>query len=254
MILFFVYRGKIMEEAMISVDHVSMRFNLAREKVDSLKEYIIKAFKGKMQYDEFWALKDVSFDIMPGDSVGLIGLNGSGKSTMLKVIARVLKPTKGSVTVRGSVAPLIELGAGFDFDLTGKENIFLNGALLGRSRKEMNAVLEDIIEFSELRDFMDVPMKNYSSGMLSRLAFAIATSGKADILIVDEVLAVGDFRFQQKCIDRIQGMMNEGTTVLFVSHSIEQVEAICNKVAWIKSGELHMFGDAKEICEIYKQS
>jgi ABC-2 type transport system ATP-binding protein/lipopolysaccharide transport system ATP-binding protein len=254
MILFFMYRGKIMEEAMISVDHVSMRFNLAREKVDSLKEYIIKAFKGKMQYDEFWALKDVSFDIMPGDSVGLIGLNGSGKSTMLKVIARVLKPTKGSVTVRGSVAPLIELGAGFDFDLTGKENIFLNGALLGRSRKEMNAVLEDIIEFSELRDFMDVPMKNYSSGMLSRLAFAIATSGKADILIVDEVLAVGDFRFQQKCIDRIQGMMNEGTTVLFVSHSIEQVEAICNKVAWIKSGELHMFGDAKEICEIYKQS
>lgn len=254
MILFFMYRGKIMEEAMISVDHVSMRFNLAREKVDSLKEYIIKAFKGKMQYDEFWALKDVSFDIMPGDSVGLIGLNGSGKSTMLKVIARVLKPTKGSVTVRGSVAPLIELGAGFDFDLTGKENIFLNGALLGRSRKEMNAVLEDIIEFSESRDFMDVPMKNYSSGMLSRLAFAIATSGKADILIVDEVLAVGDFRFQQKCIDRIQGMMNEGTTVLFVSHSIEQVEAICNKVAWIKSGELHMFGDAKEICEIYKQS
>ena len=243
-----------MEEAMISVDHVSMRFNLAREKVDSLKEYIIKAFKGKMQYDEFWALKDVSFDIMPGDSVGLIGLNGSGKSTMLKVIARVLKPTKGSVTVIGSVAPLIQLGAGFDFDLTGKENIFLNGALLGRSRKEMNAVLEDIIEFSELRDFMDVPMKNYSSGMLSRLAFAIATSGKADILIVDEVLAVGDFRFQQKCIDRIQGMMNEGTTVLFVSHSIEQVEAICNKVVWIKSGELHMFGDAKEICEIYKQS
>jgi ABC-2 type transport system ATP-binding protein/lipopolysaccharide transport system ATP-binding protein len=249
-----MYRGKIMEEAMISVDHVSMRFNLAREKVDSLKEYIIKAFKCKMQYDEFWALKDVSFDIMPGDSVGLIGLNGSGKSTMLKVIARVLKPTKGSVTVRGSVAPLIELGAGFDFDLTGKENIFLNGALLGRSRKEMNAVLEDIIEFAELRDFMDVPMKNYSSGMLSRLAFAIATSGEADILIVDEVLAVGDFRFQQKCIDRIQGMMNEGTTVLFVSHSIEQVEAICNKVAWIKSGELHMFGDAKEICEIYKQS
>ena len=137
-----------MEEAIISVDHVSMRFNLAREKVDSLKEYIIKSFKGKMQYDEFWALKDVSFDIMPGDAVGLIGLNGSGKSTMLKVIARVLKPTKGSVTVRGSVAPLIELGAGFDFDLTGKENIFLNGALLGRSRKEMNAVLEDIIEFS----------------------------------------------------------------------------------------------------------
>ena len=175
-------------------------------------------------------------------------------STMLKIIARVLKPTKGSVTVNGSVAPLIELGAGFDFDLTGKENIFLNGALLGRSRKEMEAVLEEIIEFSELRDFMDVPMKNYSSGMLSRLAFAIATSGKADVLIVDEVLAVGDFRFQQKCLDRIRNMMEQGTTVLFVSHSIEQVEEICNKVIWINQWHLEMQGDSKEICEIYKQS
>lgn len=204
-----------MEDAIIKVDHVSMRFNLAREKVDSLKEYIIKAFKGKLQYDEFWALKDVSFEVKRGDAVGLIGLNGSGKSTMLKVIARVLKPTKGKVEVNGTVAPLIELGAGFDFDLTGKENIYLNGALLGRSRKQMNEVVDDIIEFSELAEFMDVPMKNYSSGMLSRLAFAIATSGSADILIVDEVLAVGDFLFQQKCIDRIKGMMANGTTVLF---------------------------------------
>ena len=171
-----------------------------------------------MQYDEFWALKDVSFEVKRGDAVGLIGLNGSGKSTMLKVIARVLKPTKGKVEVNGTVAPLIELGAGFDFDLTGKENIYLNGALLGRSRKQMNEVVDDIIEFSELAEFMDVPMKNYSSGMLSRLAFAIATSGSADILIVDEVLAVGDFLFQQKCIDRIKGMMANGTTVLFVSH------------------------------------
>ena len=195
-----------MEDAIIKVDHVSMRFNLAREKVDSLKEYIIKAFKGKLQYDEFWALKDVSFEVKRGDAVGLIGLNGSGKSTMLKVIARVLKPTKGKVEVNGTVAPLIELGAGFDFDLTGKENIYLNGALLGRSRKQMNEVVDDIIEFSELAEFMDVPMKNYSSGMLSRLAFAIATSGSADILIVDEVLAVGDFLFQQKCIDRIKGI------------------------------------------------
>ena len=190
-----------MGEPIIVVDNVSMKFNLAKEKVDSLKEYIIKAFKGKLAYDEFWALNDVSFTVEKGDSVGLIGLNGSGKSTMLKCIARVLKPTKGSVQVNGTVAPLIELGAGFDFDLTGKENIYLNGALLGRSRKMMDAVVEDIIEFSELRDFMDVPMKNYSSGMLSRLAFSIATSGKADILIVDEVLAVGDFRFQQKCIE-----------------------------------------------------
>lgn len=223
-----------MEDAIIKVDHVSMRFNLAREKVDSLKEYIIKAFKGKLQYDEFWALKDVSFEVKRGDAVGLIGLNGSGKSTMLKVIARVLKPTKGKVEVNGTVAPLIELGAGFDFDLTGKENIYLNGALLGRSRKQMNEVVDDIVEFSELAEFMDVPMKNYSSGMLSRLAFAIATSGSADILIVDEVLAVGDFLFQQKCIDRIKGMMANGTTVLFVSHSIEQVEEICNKAVWIK--------------------
>ena len=243
-----------MEEPIISVDNVSMRFNLAREKVDSIKEYIIKAMKGKLQFDEFWALNDVSFTVNKGDSVGLIGLNGSGKSTMLKCIARVLKPTKGSVCVNGTVAPLIELGAGFDFDLTGKENIYLNGALLGRSRKTMDDALEDIIEFSELRDFMDVPMKNYSSGMLSRLAFAIATAGKADILIVDEVLAVGDFRFQQKCIDRIRKMMAEGTTVLFVSHSIEQVEDICNKVVWLKSGQIFMKGEAKEICEIYRNS
>ncbi len=243
-----------MEEPIISVENVSMRFNLAKEKVDSLKEYIIKAIKGKIQFDEFWALNDVSFTVNRGDSVGLIGLNGSGKSTMLKCIARVLKPTKGRVSVNGTVAPLIELGAGFDFDLTGKENIYLNGALLGRSRKTMDEALEDIIEFSELRDFMDVPMKNYSSGMLSRLAFAIATAGKADILIVDEVLAVGDFRFQQKCIDRIRGMMADGTTVLFVSHSIEQVEEICNKVVWLKSGQIHMKGDSKEICEIYRNS
>lgn len=173
---------------------------------------------------------------------------------MLKVIARVLKPTKGKVEVNGTVAPLIELGAGFDFDLTGKENIYLNGALLGRSRKQMNEVVDDIVEFSELAEFMDVPMKNYSSGMLSRLAFAIATSGSADILIVDEVLAVGDFLFQQKCIDRIKGMMANGTTVLFVSHSIEQVEEICNKAVWIKSGEIFMQGDAKEVCSVYKQS
>lgn len=243
-----------MEDTIIKVDHVSMRFNLAKEKVDSIKEYIIKAFKGGMKYDEFWALDDINFEVKRGDSVGLIGRNGSGKSTMLKLIARVLKPTKGSISVNGTVAPLIELGAGFDFDLTGKENVFLNGALLGRSRKEMEAVLEEIIEFSELREFMDVPMKNYSSGMLSRLAFAIATSGKADILIVDEVLAVGDFRFQQKCMERIRGMMAEGTTVLFVSHSIEQVEEICNKVVWINSGKLYMQGNTKEICDIYKQS
>lgn len=243
-----------MEDTIIKVDNVSMRFNLAREKVDSLKEYIIKAFKGGMKYDEFWALNDISFEVKRGDAVGLIGRNGSGKSTMLKLIARVLKPTKGSIAVNGTVAPLIELGAGFDFDLTGRENVFLNGALLGRSRKQMEEVLEEIIDFSELREFMDVPMKNYSSGMLSRLAFAIATSGKADVLIVDEVLAVGDFKFQEKCINRIKGMMAEGTTVLFVSHSIDQVEEICNKVVWINQGHIQMQGDCREVCGIYKQT
>ena len=243
-----------MEDTIIKVDNVSMRFNLAREKVDSLKEYIIKAFKGGMKYDEFWALNDISFDVKRGDAVGLIGRNGSGKSTMLKLIARVLKPTKGSIAVNGTVAPLIELGAGFDVDLTGRENVFLNGALLGRSRKQMEEVLEEIIDFSELREFMDVPMKNYSSGMLSRLAFAIATSGKADVLIVDEVLAVGDFKFQEKCINRIKGMMAEGTTVLFVSHSIDQVEEICNKVVWINQGHIQMQGDCREVCGIYKQT
>lgn len=241
-------------ETIIHVDNVSMRFNLAREKVDSLKEYVIKALKKKIKYDEFWALDGISFDVKKGDSVGLIGLNGSGKSTMLKIIAGVLKPTKGSIQVMGSVAPLIELGAGFDIDLTGRENVYLNGALLGRSRQMMDEVFEDIVEFSELRDFMDVPVKNYSSGMLSRLAFSIATSGEADILIVDEVLSVGDFRFQEKCQNRIQKMMDAGTTVLFVSHSIEQVEGICNKVVWLEKGHLRMKGDSSEICPIYKES
>lgn len=242
------------KDTIISVKDVSMRFNLAREKVDSLKEYIIRAFKGKIQYDEFWALSHVSFDVARGDSVGLIGLNGSGKSTLLKVIAGVLKPTGGSARVMGDVAPLIELGAGFDFDLTGRENIYLNGALLGRSRQVMDSLFEDIVEFSELREFMDVPVKNYSSGMLSRLAFSIATAGEADILIVDEVLAVGDFKFQEKCQDRIRSMMAKNTTVLFVSHSIEQVEDICDKVVWLEAGTIKMQGEAGEICGVYKQS
>ena len=236
----------------ISVDQVSMRFALASEKVDSLKEYFIKTLKSQISTNEFWALKDVSFSIKRGDALGLIGLNGSGKSTMLKIIAGVLKPTKGSVAVRGEVAPLIELGAGFDFDLTAGENIFLNGALMGRSHEEMEAHYEEIIEFSELRDFIDVPVKNFSSGMVSRLAFAIAKIGTPDILICDEVLSVGDFRFQEKCQKRIQEMLDKGTTLLFVSHSIDQVEELCNKVVWLEKGDVRMFGDCKEIAEIYR--
>lgn len=239
------------KEVIIKVDHVSMRFNLASERYDGFKEYVIRSLKKQIKYNEFWALKDVSFEIYRGDSLGLIGLNGSGKSTMLKTIAGVLKPTNGRVEVRGNVAPLIELGAGFDFELTAKENIYLNGALLGHSRSVMEKHYEDIVEFSELRDFMDVPVKNFSSGMISRLAFAIATIGIPDILIVDEVLSVGDFRFQQKCEQRIRHMMDQGTTILFVSHSIQQVKAICNKVVWLDHGSLKRFGDSSEICEEY---
>ena len=225
-------------ETIISVEHVSMRFSLSSEKFDSFKEYVIKSLKKQVSYDEFWALKDVSFEVKQGDSLGLIGLNGSGKSTMLKTIAGVLKPTKGQVTVGGNIAPLIELGAGFDMDLTARENVFLNGALLGYNRAQMEAQYEDIVEFSELSEFMDVPVKNFSSGMVSRLAFAIATIGIPDILIVDEVLSVGDFRFQEKCEARIQNMKDQGTTILFVSHSIEQVKKICNKVVWLDHGVL----------------
>ena len=236
----------------ISVDHVSMRFRLASEKVDSLKEYFIKTLKSQISTNEFWALNDVSFQIQKGDALGLIGLNGSGKSTMLKIIAGVLKPTKGSVAVRGEVAPLIELGAGFDYDLTASENIFLNGALMGRSHEEMESYYDGIVEFSELKDFIDVPVKNFSSGMIARLAFAIATIGTPDILICDEVLSVGDFRFQEKCHKRIGEMLEKGTTLLFVSHSIEQVEVLCNKAVWLEHGNIKMFGECKEVAEIYK--
>lgn len=236
----------------ISVDHVSMRFRLASEKVDSLKEYFIKTLKSQISTNEFWALNDVSFQIQKGDALGLIGLNGSGKSTMLKIIAGVLKPTKGSVAVRGEVAPLIELGAGFDYDLTASENIFLNGALMGRSHEEMESYYDGIVEFSELKDFIDVPVKNFSSGMIARLAFAIATIGTPDILICDEVLSVGDFRFQEKCHKRIGEMLEKGTTLLFVSHSIEQVEGLCNKAVWLEHGNEKMFGECKEVAEIYR--
>lgn len=242
------------QPVIIKVDHVSMKFNLSSEKFDSFKEYVIKRIKGQVSMEEFWALKDVSFEVRKGDSVGLIGLNGSGKSTMLKTIAGVLKPTEGTVETVGTIAPLIELGAGFDMDLTARENVFLNGALLGYTRKEMNHFYKDIVGFSELDNFMDVPVKNFSSGMVSRLAFAIATIGIPDILIVDEVLSVGDFQFQEKCERRIHNMMEKGTTILFVSHSIDQVEKICNKIVWLEQGHMKCYGDAYEICNEYKKS
>ena len=221
------------QDTIIKVDHVSMKFNLSSEKVDNFKEYLIKRIKNNLKYDEFWALTDVDFEVKRGESVALIGLNGCGKSTMLKVIAGVLKPTKGSVSVGGTIAPMIELGAGFDMDLTARENVYLNGAILGYNRAQMNEYYDDLVEFSELEEFMDVPIKNFSSGMLARLAFSIA-----DILIVDEVLSVGDFRFQEKCEKRIQGMMKEDTTILFVSHSIDQVKKICKRAIWIEKGHI----------------
>ena len=243
-----------MEDTIIKVDHVSMKFNLSTEKVDNMKEYLIKRIKKRISYDEFWALQDIAFEIKKGDSVALIGLNGCGKSTLLKTIAGVLKPTKGTVVVKGTIAPLIELGAGFYMDLTARENVFLNGAILGYSRKEMNAYYDGIVDFSELGEFMNVPIKNFSSGMLARLAFAIATIGTPDILIVDEVLSVGDFRFQEKCEKRIQSMMKEDTTILFVSHSIEQVKKICRRAIWIEKGRIREDGPSIAVGGRYQEA
>lgn len=241
-------------DLMVKVDHVSMQFNLTSEKVDSLKEYFVKSIKRQISYNKFWALQDVSFEVHKGEAVGLIGLNGSGKSTLLKIIAGVMKPTEGNVSIYGDMAPLIELGAGFDFDLTARENLFLNGAILGHPRSEMENYYDEIVEFSELRDFMDTPVKNFSSGMISRLAFGIATIGQPDLLIVDEVLSVGDFRFQEKCEARIQHMLHSGTTLLFVSHSIQQVKKLCSKVVWLQKGHQVAFGDSQIYCDQYEQA
>lgn len=237
-----------MSKTIIKVDHVSMKFNLSSEKVDNMKEYLIRKIKHNVKSgDEFWALNDMNFEVKKGESVALIGLNGCGKSTMLKTIAGVLKPTKGNVTISGTIAPMIELGAGFDMDLTARENVFLNGAILGYSRTEMEQFYDSIVEFSELYDFMDVPIKNFSSGMHARLAFAIATIGTPDILIVDEVLSVGDFRFQEKCEKRIHNMMKADTTILFVSHSIDQVKKICKRAIWIEKGHIREDGPSNVV-------
>ena len=239
-------------ETIIEVRNVSMRFNLAKEKTDTLKEYFVKLIKHQLMFNEFYALQDVSLTVFKGDAVALIGANGSGKSTLLKCIAGVLYPTTGSIEVHGSIAPLIELGAGFDPDLTARENIYLNGAVLGHDRKFMDAHFKSIVDFAELWEFVDVPVKNFSSGMVARLGFAIATEVRADILIVDEVLAVGDFRFQEKCKNRMAEMMTEGTTLLFVSHSAQQVCELCKTALWLKNGNVRMVGDAKQVCTAYE--
>lgn len=238
----------------VKIENVSMMFNMASEKIYSIKEYFIKLMSGKLYFQEFWALRDISFEIKKGEIFGIIGLNGAGKSTLLKIIAGVLKPTMGRVYVNGTMAPLIELGAGFDFELTARENIFLNGAILGYSRKFMKEKFDEIVEFAELRDFLDVPLKNFSSGMQARLGFAIATIVDPDILIVDEILAVGDFHFQEKCEKRINSMLEKGTTIVMVSHSIDQIERMCQRVLWLEKGRMKMIGDAKEVCEAYRNS
>ena len=240
------------EETMIEVKNVSMVFNLATERVDTLKEYVLKLAKHQLMVQKFYALRDINLEIERGEAVALIGVNGSGKSTLLKVIAGVLHPTTGSVQVHGSIAPMIELGAGFDPELTARENIFLNGAVLGHGRKFMEAHFQSIVDFAELWDFVDVPVKNFSSGMVARLGFAIATEIKADVLIVDEVLSVGDFRFQEKCKKRMEEMMSGGTTLLFVSHSTKQVRQLCKKAVWLKKGQIQMVGDVDTVCDAYE--
>lgn len=243
-----------MSDYAIELKDIEMHFNMSSERLDSLKEYFIKLMKRQLFFEDFVALKGVSVNIPKGDVFGIVGLNGSGKSTLLKVVSGILKPTKGTVTVHGSIAPLIELGAGFDLELTARENIYLNGAVLGIPRKIMDQKFDEIVDFSELRDFLDVPMKNYSSGMVARVGFAIATITNPDILIVDEVLAVGDFHFQEKCEKRIANMMSGGTTVIIVSHSIQQIERLCKHVMWLEKGHVRMIGDMETVCSAYKNS
>ncbi len=239
---------------MIDVDHVSMRFNMAREKVDSLKEWFIRKMNGTLRYEEFFALSNVTLKVEEGDVYGLVGLNGAGKSTLLKVIAGVMKPSAGTCKVYGNVAPLIELGAGFDPDLTGRENIYLNGTVLGMEPKFIDAHFDEIVDFSEIREFLDTTVKNYSSGMVARLAFSIATIMKPDILICDEILSVGDFLFQEKSYARMQELMSGGTTVLFVSHNIDQIESMCNKAVWLSHGRVVAQGDAVGVCNDYREN
>ena len=237
----------------IIVDNVSMKFNLSKEKVDSLKDYIIKSIKKEIKYNEFWALQNVDFEVKKGDRVGILGLNGAGKSTLLKVIAGVFKPTEGSVTKHGKMVPLLELGAGFDQQYTGKENIYLYGAMLGYSKEFIDEKYDEIVKFSELKDFIDVPIKNYSSGMKSRLGFSIATVVSPKILILDEVLSVGDAKFRKKSEKKVLSMFDSGVTVLFVSHSLAQVQRICNKAMILEKGKLIAYGDIDTISKQYEK-
>lgn len=241
-------------EYIIEVTDATVRFNMSTERLDNLKEYFIKLMNGQLMFQEFLALKQIDLKVKKGEAWGIIGTNGSGKSTLLKLICGILKPYKGNVMIKGTIAPLIELGAGFDSELTARENIFLNGAVLGHSEQFMKEKFDEIVDFAELRDFLDMPIKNYSSGMAARLGFSIATVVQPDILIVDEVLSVGDYAFQQKCEARMHGMLEKGTTLLYVSHSIESVRSLCNKALWLDKGNVRMNGDVMEVSQKYMES
>jgi len=240
-----------MGKTMIEVSDVTMKFHMNTDKIMSLKEFVTLGLRGKLKFEDFTALENISFSVKRGETLGLIGRNGAGKSTILKVISGILKPTCGSVACRGSVVPMLELGSGFDFDLTGRENIFLNGAILGYSEQFLREKYDEIAAFSELGDFIEVPIRNYSSGMLARLAFSVATEVNPEILIVDEILSVGDASFQEKSRRRMMELMGGGTTVLFVSHSLAQIREMCDRVIWLEHGRVKMFGKAKEVCDAY---
>lgn len=240
-------------ETVIEVKDLTMRFRMNNDRIMSLKEFVTTALRGKLQYNEFTALSHVSFSVRKGETLGLVGRNGAGKSTLLKVISGILKATEGSIMVRGNIVPMLELGSGFDFDLTGRENIFLNGAILGYSEEFLNAKYEEIVEFSELDQFIEMPIRNYSSGMLARLAFSVAAMVQPEILIVDEILSVGDSAFREKSRARMLELMGGGTTVLFVSHNMEQIREMCDRAVWLDKGTVKMLGSANEVCDAYEQ-
>lgn len=242
-----------MSKSMVKVENVGMRFNLMENKVDDLKDYIIKAIRRELRYQEFWALKDISFELKKGERIGILGLNGAGKSTLLKVVAGVLKPSEGTIKTTGVIAPLLELGAGFDKQYTGAENIYLYGAVLGYSRQFLDSKFQEIVDFSELKDFINVPVKNYSSGMRARLGFSIATIVDPDILILDEVLSVGDAKFRKKSEKKITAMFDKGVTVLFVSHSLEQVKRLCDKAIILDNGRIVASGPIDEVSLVYEE-
>ncbi len=238
-------------DILLDINHVGMSFKLPTEKIDNIKEYCIKLVKGQLHYNNFVALRDVTFQVRRGESIGLIGRNGAGKSTLLKIISGIIEPTTGYVQTRGNIVPLLKLGAGFDYNASGKENVFLNGAMLGFSKREMKKKYDSIVEFAELEDFMNVPLKNYSQGMISRLGFSIAVDVNPDILLIDEILAVGDAVFQKKCAEKIDDMKKNGTTFIVVSHSTSQILRLCQNAIYLKSGSVVQYGTAKEIVDVY---